>query len=125
MSWAHVGAGLVMPDWGADPSARFVQPEGTQSDWAFAMFTSDVPSDRLDAAYYVGTDAQDDPRTNPALLDRLRHDACPKVRKLIASRVLPLLADDPQVRSRLRDAASDDQDTGVRWAARYALRLSS
>jgi hypothetical protein len=45
------------------------------------------------------------------------------IRKLIASRMLPLLTSHPDVVPALKEAASGDNDTGARWAARYALRL--
>ncbi len=47
------------------------------------------------------------------------------VRKLIASRMLAVLADQPGVISALDTAAAGDHDPGVRWAARYALRLAA
>ena len=58
----------------------------------------------------------------PALLDRLRDDPNPMVRKLIASRMLPLMTSHPDVISARQAAAVRDRNTGARWAARYALR---
>ena len=125
MQWAGADASLFEPDeGGADPSASFVRPTGSPFDETFADFTSHMPNHRLQAAEHVALCAQSNPRAMPALLDRLERDPNPKVRKLIASRVLPLLAHDPQVRSALHVTAAGDADTGVRWAARYALRLT-
>ncbi len=69
--------------------------------------------------------APSDPRTLHALVDRLGKDPNPMVRKLIASRMLPLMTGHPDVISPLEAAAAGDHDTGVRWAARYALRLAA
>jgi HEAT repeats len=121
----HWGTGyLGDPDnGGADASAFFVQPMGSPYDEEFASFASAMPFKRLDAAEIVTECGADDPRTVPALVDRLRHDPQPDVRKMIASRMLGLLTDHPNVVSALQVAATGDGDTGVRWAARYALRI--
>ncbi len=107
---------------GADLSAWHVRPIGSQHDEAFAWFTSAEPRRRLGAAY-IAASVPSDPRSISALLDRLRNDADPVVRKLIASRMLPPLARDQQVRSALQATAANDPHPGVRWAGRYALRL--
>lgn len=107
---------------GSDRRAEYVQPRGTQSDHAFASFTSNQPRDRLDAAYATAR-APDDPRTIPALIDRLEHDPNPVIRKLIASRILPAHANDPRVIPAVRQTAECDPHNGVRWAGRYALRI--
>ena len=107
---------------GAAATSWFVQPAGTEHDEAFAWLTSGDPGQRLDAAEIVTAEAPDDPRTVPALLDRLSDDPNPMVRKLIASRMLPLMTSHPDVISALQSAAASDHDTGARWAARYALR---
>jgi hypothetical protein len=123
MQWS--GGYLGDPDeGGTDPSSFFVQPTGTAYDEQFAWFTSGMPYERLDAAEIVTDSAASDPRTVPALVDRLRHDPQPGVRKMIACRMLSLLTDHPDVVSALRETAAGDSDIGVRWAARYALRLS-
>jgi hypothetical protein len=79
---------------------------------------------RLGAAEIVTECAATDPRTLAALVDRLGRDPNLWVRKLIASRMLPLMTDHPDAISALK-AAAGDVDTGVRWAARYALRIAA
>lgn len=118
-----IGPGRDPDGGGADPSAWYVQPRGTDFNESFAEFTSDEPYRRLQAAY-VAASARRDPRAMPALLDRLQWDPNPVVRKVIASRMLTPLAHDPQVRSALQATAVDDEHPGVRWAARYALHLN-
>jgi hypothetical protein len=61
----------------------------------------------------------------PALLDRLRSDPQREIRKMIASRMLYLFTDHPDVVPALQEAAAGDGDAVVRWAARYALRLGN
>ena len=100
---------------GAEPAATFVQPLGTSADRHFAEFASDRPSDRLYAAYATAR-VPDDPRTLPALLDRLEHDPNPVVRKLVASRVLITHGGDAQVTEALGRTAGRDPHPGVRWA---------
>jgi HEAT repeat protein len=100
----------------------FVRPAGTGHDAAFAWFASGDPRLRLAAAEIATERAPGDPRTLAALTDRLRNDPNPMVRKLIASRMLVLLTERPGVTAALHAAAAGDDDTGVRWAARYALR---
>ena len=63
------------------------------------------------------------PRTVPALVDRLEHDPSPFIRKEVASRMLTLLAREPLVRSALQASAAEDEDRMVRGASFYALRL--
>jgi hypothetical protein len=109
---------------GADPAAWFVQPAGTDSDSSFAELTSECACYRLGAAEAIAENAADDPRALPALLDRLEQDPSPLNRYRIASRMLTSSAQDPQVRSALRDAAAEDENLQVRWAARYALRIA-
>jgi hypothetical protein len=122
----HQFRGRIPDTGGADPAAWFLQPTGAGPDRAFTeWFTSDESRDRYDAAYIVAADAPDDPRTVPAVLDRLEHDPSPHVRKLVATRVLPVLAREPRVVTALHAAADTDDVYGVRWAARYALRLSA
>jgi hypothetical protein len=106
----HWGTGYLADpdDGGADASSFFVQPEGTSYDEQFAWFTSAMPYMRLDAAEIVTDCAASDPRTVPALVDRLRHDPQPGVRKMIASRMLSLLTDYPDVVSALQVTAASD-----------------
>jgi HEAT repeats len=111
-------------DGGTSMSSFLVQPTESSYDEQFASFTESMPYLRLDAAEIVTECAASDPRTLPALLDRLRHDPQPGIRKMIASRMLCLFTDHPDVVAALQAAAAGDSDTGVRWAARYALRLS-
>jgi hypothetical protein len=110
---------------GATASSWFVRPAGTEHDGVFGWFSSGDPQTRLDAAEIVTSEAPRDPRTPAALVDRLNEDPNPMVRKLVASRMLPLVADRGGVTSALQAAATGDTDTGVRWAARYALRLAA
>jgi len=109
---------------GAAASSWFAQPARTEHDEAFGWFASGDPGRRLAAAEIVAEWAPSDPRTLAALLDRLGADPNPMVRKLIADRMLPLMTDQPGVIAALQ-AAAGDGDTGVRWAARYALRLAA
>jgi Domain of unknown function (DUF4304) len=108
---------------GADPAAWYVQPTGSEFDWAFAEFASPASTTRLAGVETVARLAMSDPRAVPALLDRLEHDASPHIRATICYRVLTPLARDERVRPALRTAASEDRDCQTRWAARYALRL--
>jgi len=120
----HTAARL--PDGGgADPGAWFIRAAGTDADDSFADLASDLSGRRLYAAKWVAAHALGDPRALPALLDRLEHDPCPAVRKVVASRMLTRLAHQPQARAALRTAAASDHDPVVRWAARYALRVDA
>jgi len=111
-------------DGGAEPSAWYVQPAGTPADELFAGFTDPSPIGRVQAAESVTELAAGDPRTLPALLDRVLHDPSPRVRSLVATRTMPVFADDSQVMAALR-AIATLEDAEVRWAARYAIRLIS
>jgi hypothetical protein len=121
-----IQAGLEDPDWrdadmrytrasgpggpdggGAATTSWFVRPAGTAHD---EIAASEAPGD---------------PRTPAALVDRLSQDPNPMVRKLIASRMLPLLTSHSEVISALQAAAAGDTHTGARWAARYALRQAA
>jgi hypothetical protein len=125
VDWQWAGGYLGdRDDGGASMSSFFVQPTGSSYDEQFASFTNGMPRQRLDAAEIVTERAASDPRTVPALLDRLRHDPRPGIRKMIASRMLCLFTDNRDVVPALQVTAAGDSDTGVRWAARYALRLS-
>jgi hypothetical protein len=100
-------------DAGASTSSFFVRPAESTYDDQFARFTESVPYKRLHAAEIVTECAASDPRTVPALLDRLRHDPQPAMRKAIASRMLCLFTDHPDVVPALQQAAAGDRDTGV------------
>jgi hypothetical protein len=108
---------------GADHSAGYLQPAGTDADSSFAHLASEIAHDRLDAAGCITVDSLADPRAVPALVDRLERDPSPHVREQIASRMLTILGRDPHVSAALQASAADDEDAQVRWAARYALRL--
>ena len=113
-----------LPDGGgADRTAWYLRPAGSEADEPFAELASDIALFRLDAARYVAGYALSDPRTVPALLDRLERDPSPVVRKMAASRMLTPVAYDTRVRAALQAAATSDHDPMVRWAARYALRV--
>ena len=112
------------PDGGhADGDAWYLQPAGNEADDSFAELGSDIATQRLDAAYHVTETALADPRTVPALIDRLARDPSPYIRKEVASRMLSLVARQPLVRSALEASAAEDEDEMVRGAAFYALRL--
>lgn len=108
---------------GADLAAWYVQPTGSEFDWAFAQFISPDSTTRLAGVETVARLAMNDPRAVPALLDRLKHDPSPHIRCTICYRVLTPLAHDERVRPALRKVAGEDRDCQTRWAARYALRL--
>ena len=78
---------------------------------------------RAGAVSGLGGAAGRDADVTAALLRRLEHDASPNVR-LGAARALSPLAGQPQVRAAFRAAAAEDEDLNVRWAAKYALRLT-
>jgi hypothetical protein len=108
-----------------DPVALLLQPAGTQDDGVFADLASSDLLSRFEAARYLAVNASAAPRTVTALIDRLQRDPHPEVRRLVASRVLTLFPHDPRVLAALQAAADRDDSYGVRWAARYALRLRS
>jgi hypothetical protein len=72
-----------------------------------------------DLAVAAGRDAQ----VTEALFNRLERDPSPLVRAAAAHGLTPL-ASQPSIRAALRAAAAEDEDVGVRWAARYAIRLA-
>jgi len=80
--------------------------------------------DKFEDAAQLVIDAPTDPGTVPALIDLTRHDPDAEARKLVASRVLQVFPRDPRVIAALQAAAESDDSYRVRWAARYALRLS-
>jgi hypothetical protein len=108
---------------GAARDAWYLQPAGTKADYWFADLTSDIALWRWEAAKGVTETELSNPRTVPALVDRLEHDPSPFIRKEVASRMLTLLAREPLVRSALQASAAEDEDRTVRGASFYALRL--
>lgn len=104
---------------GAATTSWFVRPAGTAHDEAFGWLASADPSERLAAAEIASSEAPGDPRTPAALVDRLSQDPNPMVRKLIASRMLPLLTSHPEVISALQAAAAGDTHTGAGQIARH------
>jgi hypothetical protein len=104
---------------GAATTSWFVRPAGTAHDEAFGWLASADPSERLAAAEIATSEAPGDPRTPAALVDRLSQDPNPMVRKLIASRMLPLLTSHPEVISALQAAAAGDTHTGAGQIARH------
>jgi hypothetical protein len=77
----------------------------------------------MDALEQIAERGADDPRTRQVLLDRLEHDPSDLARNQAATLLAPL-AQDETIRKALQDAADQDEDLQVRWAARYALRLA-
>ncbi len=115
--------GRRQPDGGAPRDAWYLQPDGTRADFWFRDLTSDIALWRWEGVKGLTATALSNPRTVPALLDRLEHDPSPIVRKEVASRMLSLVAGEPVVRSALQASAAEDEDRTVRGAAFYALRL--
>ncbi len=115
---------------GADGRARerrdapwFTRATGSQHDALFADIANEDLVDRFSALQVIGSDALDDPRAIPALLNSLEHDPSPDVRRMAASGLRDLASRD-EVRHALRFAAAEDEDLEVRWEARYASRLA-
>lgn len=109
---------------GVVPITWLLQPAGTAADGWFANLASTESLIRFEAASHLAVHASTDPRTVPALIDRLERDPDPEVRRLVASRVLPVFPRHPRVNAALQATAEGDNSYGARWAARYALRLS-
>jgi hypothetical protein len=82
-----------------------------------------VAGSRAHAMRDIAALASDDPRTLPAILNRLAADPASMVRECAAIALLGWAADD-SVRTALRAAEALDEDFNVRWAARYTLRLA-
>jgi len=110
---------------GGYPLAWLLQSAGTENDGWFDNLASTDMLIRFEATRHLAVHAPADPRTAPALIDRLERDPEPEVRRLVASRVLPLFPGDPRVLPALQATADRDNSYGVHWAARYALRLRS
>jgi hypothetical protein len=104
IAWALASAGRPADQWLADLNDHGV-------------------STRRHALRTIVKNAADDSRTLPVLLDRLEHDPSPTLRE-DAARLLGTRAHDARIRQPLLDAAQQDQDVQVRWAASYALRLA-
>ena len=101
-----------------DPISWLRQLAGTEDDGGFAELASSDWLIRFEAARHLAVNASDDPRTVPALIDRVERDPHPEVRRLVASRVLPLFPRDQRVLAALEAAAGRDNCYGVCWAAR-------
>jgi hypothetical protein len=108
-----------------EPIAWALQPIGGPADQWFAMLNDDSDAGRINALRLITELAADDPRTLPVLLDRLEHDPSHLVREDAAAPLLASRARDQPVPQALRDAARQDEDLQVRWAARYAIRLAT
>ena len=98
-------------------------PHGARRVKLFAEFGDGDEITRYTAVELIGETAIEDPRAVPALLERLEHDPSQPVR-LMAARGLRPLARLAAVRQALQQAAAMDEDVEIRWAARYALRLT-
>ena len=145
--WPAIEAALDAPGFPADPLAAWgrtfparanpwdrligdpragglagaLRPAGVRADSWFAELADPDEAARCSAVDRISGEAPDDPRTLPALLDRLEHDPSDRVRWQAARALLPL-AGQPAVAAALAAAAALDEDLQVRWAARYALR---
>jgi hypothetical protein len=119
------GAGerLVSPP-GLAGLAEVLAPSGTPADKWFAELADRDEAARCSAVDRIGTEAGQDPRTLPVLLNRLQHDPSDRVRWR-AARALRSAAGSAGVRSALAAAGAEDEDLQVRWAARYALRTAA
>jgi HEAT repeats len=109
---------------GLDEIAWVFQPTSRPADKWFARLDTEKAARRLDALSMMNEEAADDPRTLPVLLDRLERDPSPRVREDAASLLASRARDQPVLQA-LRDAASQDEDLQVRWAARCAIRLAT
>jgi hypothetical protein len=107
-----------------DELAWALQPTGQPADEWFARLASESSAERGDALRMITEKSADDPRCRAVLLDRLEHDPSYGVRRY-AAKLLTTVNADQSVRQALRDAAAFDEDLEVRWAARYALRLTA
>jgi hypothetical protein len=106
-----------------DGLAGVLAPSGGAADTWFAELADPDEAARCSALDRIGSDAADDPRTLPVLLNRLASDPSDRVRWQ-AARALAPSAGSGRVRDALAAAAGQDEDLQVRWAARYALRLA-
>ncbi len=87
---------------------------GRKLNYGYADLTSDIALWRWEAAKGVMETELSNPRTVPALVDRLEHDPSAFIRKEVASRMLTLLTREPLVRSALQASAAEDEDRMVR-----------
>jgi hypothetical protein len=106
-----------------DQIAAMLQSTGRSADKWFAKLDTQEVAGRQDALRMMDEEARDDPRMLPVLLDRLERDPSPWVREDAAS-LLASRARDRTIMQALRDAAEQDEDSRVRWAAKYAIRLA-
>ena len=109
---------------GLDEIAWVFRPTGQQADEWFAMLADEGEAGRLDALRMITEEAADDPRCRVVLSDRLARDPSPRVREDAAG-ALASRGREATVRRALQDAADQDEDLQVRWAARCAIRLAA
>jgi hypothetical protein len=98
-----------------------MQPNGQPADKWLARLADHSDAARRGALRMITEKAPDDPRTLPVLLDRLEHDPSPWMRQYMTELLTPR-AQSHTVRQALQAAASEDENSDVRWAARYSLR---
>jgi len=107
-----------------DQIAWALRRAGKPADEWFAGLASLNDTARIGALERITEKAAGDPRTLLVLLDRLENDPSPMVR-LHTTELLTPRAHTQAVRQALQTTVTDDEDSDVRWAARYALRRSS
>ena len=90
---------------------------GTTAHAAEVRFQKSRGSTRQEVDFWV----LNDPRAFQALLARLETDPGPCIRQGVAWYLLGRAHEDPSAQA-LRAAAAEDEDTDVRWIARYALK---
>ena len=88
------------------------------------LLNDDRDAGRIGALRLITERAAEDPRTLPVLLDRLEHDPSHFAREHAAVFLASRARDQPVLQA-LRDAARQDEDLQVGWAARYAIRLAA
>jgi len=104
-----------------DQIAWAMQPCGQPAGKWLARLADHSDAARRDALRMITEKAPDDARTLPVLLDRLEHDPSPFTRRYMTELLTPR-AHTQTVRQALQAAANEDENSDVRWAARYALR---
>jgi HEAT repeat protein len=107
-----------------DEIAWALAPTGKPADQWFTWLASGDAQGRSEAIRMIGRKARRDSRSLPVLLDRLEHDPSPHVRENAAEALGHLVTNEP-ARKALRETAAKDEDMQVRWAARYALKLTA
>jgi HEAT repeats len=117
-------AGWAATRRGLEQAVSLIPPVNQTFDRQFAYLADPEPGTRRHAIDDLTKLAADDPRTVLAVLNRLAEDPDPDVRRTAALR-LASRAVLGAVLEALQAAATDDEDLNVRWAARYALNLST